>query len=358
MVVYAINILVAVFLAIGAADYILNNRFGLASEFERGFGCAGKLFITMGGFIALAPIIARVLAPAVSPFFRSIGADPSLFAAVFSAFDAGGLPLALQLADDPAMAYFNASVTGSMLGVAILCTIPLGIAYTKPEERAPMIYGLICGLITIPAGCLAGGLAGAYPMSGVLKNTLPVLVLSVILSLLLLFAKDLIVKILTVFGKIILGIGVFGIAVSGIQSLLGITVLEDLSSLQEICYTIGNICIFIAGAFPMLAALKRALRGPLTRAGRKLGISELSCGGFLTTLASSLPVLADLPAMDPKGRMLNVAFATSACFVFGDHLAYAAVAAPQVSFSLIVSKLAAGIAGLLLAILLAPKLLK
>ena len=74
MVVYSINILVAVFLAIGAADYILNNRFGLGSEFERGFGCAGKLFITMGGFIALAPIIARVLAPAVSPFFRSIGA--------------------------------------------------------------------------------------------------------------------------------------------------------------------------------------------------------------------------------------------------------------------------------------------
>jgi ethanolamine transporter EutH len=44
--------------------------------------------------------------------------------------------------------------------------------------------------------------------------------------------------------------------------------------------------------------------------------------------------------------------------VFGDHLAYAAVAAPQVSFSLIVSKLAAGAAGLLLAMLLAPKLLK
>ena len=180
MAVQIINGIMAVFFVIGALDYLLDNKLGLGSEFERGFGCAEKLFITMGGFVALAPVIARVLSPVVCPFFRRLGADPSLFAGIFSGVDAGGYPLALQLADDPAMGVFNGAIVGSMLGVALLCTIPLGIASTKPEERVSMIYGLICGLITIPIGCLVGGFVGGYGMTGVLKNTLPVLVLAII----------------------------------------------------------------------------------------------------------------------------------------------------------------------------------
>lgn len=358
MVVSIINTIIVIFLIIGAVDYVLGNRFCLGSEFERGFGCAAKLFITMGGFLALAPVIAQVLAPIVCPFFRSIGADPSLFAGIFSAIDAGGLPLALRLADDPSMGYFNGAIVGSMLGVAMLCTIPLGIASTTPKQRIAMIYGLICGLITIPIGCLVGGLVGGYGLSGVLKNTLPVLVLSILLSLALVFAKDLIVRILIAFGKIILAIAVFGMVVSGMEFLLDRTFIPGMSSLQEVCTTIGQICIFIAGAFPLLAVIKRLLRRPLTNASSKLGINEVSCGDFLTTLASSLPTLAELPLMDDKGRMLNVAFATSACFVFGDHLAYAVVAAPQICASMIAAKLSAGICGLVLAIFLAPKLLK
>ena len=358
MAVQIINGIMAVFFVIGALDYLLDNKLGLGSEFERGFGCAEKLFITMGGFVALAPVIARVLSPVVCPFFRRLGADPSLFAGIFSGVDAGGYPLALQLADDPAMGVFNGAIVGSMLGVALLCTIPLGIASTKPQERVSMIYGLICGLITIPIGCLVGGLVGGYGMTGVLKNTLPVLVLSIVLSLLLLFAKDLIVRILIVFGKIILAIAVFGMVVSGLQFLLDRTLIEGLTGLGEVCTIIGQICIFIAGAFPMLAVLRRLLRKPLAAVSRKLGINEVSSGDFLTTLASSLPTLADLPLMDEKGRMLNVAFATSACFVFGDHLAYLAAAAPEVSVPMIAAKLTAGICGLALAVLLAPRLLK
>ena len=195
-------------------------------------------------------------------------------------------------------------------------------------------------------------------MTGVLKNTLPVLVLSIVLSLLLLFAKNLIVRILIVFGKIILAIAVFGIVVSGLQFLLDRTLIEGLTGLDEVCTIIGQICIFIAGAFPMLAVLRRLLRKPLAAVSKKLGINEVSSGDFLTTLASSLPTLADLPQMDEKGRMLNVAFATSACFVFGDHLAYLAAAAPEVSVPMIAAKLSAGISGLVLAIVLAPKLLR
>ena len=108
----------------------------------------------------------------------------------------------------------------------------------------------------------------------------------------------------------------------------------------------------------MLAVLRRLLRKPLAAVSRKLGINEVSSGDFLTTLASSLPTLADLPLMDEKGRMLNVAFATSACFVFGDHLAYLAAAAPEVSVPMIAAKLTAGICGLALAVQLAPRLLK
>jgi len=85
-----------VFLALGAADYLLGGKLHIGKEFERGLSCAGKLFITMGGFLAISPVLAGWLAPVVSPFFRSIGADPSLLPGILLACDAGGAALAAR----------------------------------------------------------------------------------------------------------------------------------------------------------------------------------------------------------------------------------------------------------------------
>jgi ethanolamine transporter len=61
--------------------------------------------------------------------------------------------------------------------------------------------------------------------------------------------------------------------------------------------------------------------------------------------------------MNPKGKLLNVAFAVSAAFVFGDHLGFTAGVNKDMIFPVIIGKLVAGITALILANMLAPKLL-
>ena len=77
----------SVFFVLGGTDYILHNRFGLGAEFEKGILAAGRLLLCMAGFIVLAPVIAALLSPVISPIFRSVGWDPSVFALLVVAND-------------------------------------------------------------------------------------------------------------------------------------------------------------------------------------------------------------------------------------------------------------------------------
>ena len=56
-----------------------------------------------------------------------VGADPSIFATTFIANDMRGAPLALSLAQDPAVGNFAAFVLGSMMGPTIVFTIPVAL---------------------------------------------------------------------------------------------------------------------------------------------------------------------------------------------------------------------------------------
>ena len=55
--------------------------------------------------------------------------------------------------------------------------------------------------------------------------------------------------------------------------------------------------------------------------------------------------------------MINVAFAVSAAFTFGDHLGFTAGVESQMIFPVVVGKLTAGITAIIVANFLAPKLL-
>ena len=61
--------------------------------------------------------------------------------------------------------------------------------------------------------------------------------------------------------------------------------------------------------------------------------------------------------MNPKGKIINVAFAVSAAFVFGDHLGFAAGNNADMIFPMIAGKLVAGITAVIVANILSPKLL-
>ena len=199
------------FLAVGGADYLLDGRFGLGKEFEEGILTCGRLLLVMAGFMVLVPLIARGLGPVVSPLFHALGVDPSILAGMLLANDSGGLPLALELADTREAGLFSGLVVGSMLGTTVMLGIPTVMMFATQAERPAVIYGLLCGLVTIPLGCLAGGFAAGFSAELVLRNTVPVLVLSLVLLMLLLLLKERIVPAFSAFGKLMTAISIFGL---------------------------------------------------------------------------------------------------------------------------------------------------
>ena len=59
--------------------------------------------------------------------------------------------------------------------------------------------------------------------------------------------------------------------------------------------------------------------------------------------------------MDSRGKVVNVAFAVSAAFVFGDHMGFTAGFAPEMLPAVILGKLAGGVSAVSMALLLTKK---
>ena len=80
-----------------------------------------------------------------------------------------------------------------------------------------------------------------------------------------------------------------------------------------------------------------------------MGIGETAVAGLVASLANSIAMFDMIRDMDDRGKVINMAFACSAAFVFGDHLGYTAGFAPSLIPALIVGKLAGGICAVLVA---------
>lgn len=111
------------------------------------------------------------------------------------------------------------------------------------------------------------------------------------------------------------------------------------------------------GAFPMVEWITRTFGKPLESIGAKLGMNKEGSAGLVANLANNIAVFNIMGDMNPKAKLLNVAFAVSAAFVFGDHLGFTAGVNSEMIFPMIVGKLTAGITALIVANILAPKLL-
>ena len=150
--------LMVLFMALGAIDRIIGNRFGLGEKFEEGIIAMGSLALAMIGIICLAPVLANLLRPVVVPVYQFLGADPAMFAGTILANDMGGAPLAKELALSPEAGQFGGLIVGAMLGPTIVFTIPVGLGIIKAEDRRYLATGVLAGVITIPVGAFVGGL--------------------------------------------------------------------------------------------------------------------------------------------------------------------------------------------------------
>lgn len=351
-----ITYIMLVFLVLGAIDFLLDNRFGIGKEFENGILSTGRLILCMMGFMALAPALAQSLLPVVIPLFRIFGADPSLVAGMVIANDSGGAVLAAEMASDLQTGQFSGLIVGSMMGVTVMFNIPLSMTFAKGDDRPAAVYGLLCGIITIPIGCIAGGFAAGFAPRMVLQNSIPVALISLLLILGLWKLGERIILFLVLFGKLITAISLFGLVLCALNEMTGIVLIEGMTPFRELLPIIGGIALFLAGAFPALAVFRRLCASPLAYASRRLQINSTSVTGLVMTLANALPSFNMLHDMDDKGRMMNVAWLVSASCIFGDHLAYTSQVAPELCGAMIIGKAVAGLLAVWLAAFLSARL--
>ncbi len=356
MAVYDIIIWVmAAFAVLGAIDRILGSRFGLGQSFEEGILAMGSLALAMIGIISLAPVLAGVLKPVVVSVYEFLGADPAMFAGTILANDMGGGPLAYEMTNDPQAAALGGVITGSMLGATIVFSIPVALGILAPEDRGFLAKGILCGIVTIPIGVLVGGLVAGYPLGMVLRNLVPIVLIAVLIALGLWLAEGAMIKGFTIFGKAITVLITVGLTAAIVEELTGLTLIPGMAPLSEGFATVGSIAIVLAGAFPLVAALTRLLQKPLLKVGGLLGINDTAAAGLIASLANSIATFGMVKDMDDRGKVVNIAFAVCAAFVFGDHLGFTAGFAPEVLPAVILGKLSGGVAAVAVALALTRK---
>ena len=347
--------LMVIFMVLGAADRIIGNRFGLGEKFEEGITAMGSLALAMIGIICLAPVLADVLRPVVVPFYQFLGADPAMFAGTILANDMGGAPLAKELALTEQAGQFGGLIVGAMLGPTIVFTIPVGLGIIQAEDRPALATGVLAGVITVPIGSFAGGLAAGFPVMMVLRNLIPIALFAVLIALGLAFVPRGMVKGFQVFGRVVVILITVGLAAGIVQALTPLTLIPGLAPIEEGVSIVGSIAIVLAGAFPLVYVITRVFRRPLMALGRALGMNEVAAAGMVATLANNIPMFQMLHDMDRRGKIVNVAFAVSAAFVFGDHLGFTAGFDDTMIFPMIVGKLVGGVTAVAVALFLTRK---
>lgn len=344
--------LMAAFAVLGAADRIAGNRLGIGQEFESGILAMGSLALAMVGIVCLAPVLAAVLRPVVVPVFHLLGADAAMFAGSVLACDMGGGVLARELTEDPQAAALGGVIVGSMLGATVVFTIPVAMGILQEEDRPYMAKGVLCGIVTIPVGVLVGGLVAGFPVGMVLRNLIPIVLLAVLIALGLWKAEKKMVAGFAIFGKGVVAVITVGLAAAIVKALTGVALIPGMADISEGFQTVGSIAIVLAGAFPLVAVVTRLLQKPLLAVGKKLGINDAAAAGLIASLANSIATFGMVKDMNPRGKVVNVAFAVSAAFVFGDHLGFTAGFAPELLPAMIAGKLAGGISAVAVAMAL------
>ena len=224
---------------IAAIDRIAGNKTGLGEEFEKSISMIAPLALSMAGILILAPSISYLL-QGISSYFPDF-LDFSVVPSLILANDMGGAHLAKDLASDENLGYFNGLVLASMMGATVSFTIPFSIQVTKKENHSDIFFGILCGMITIPVGLVAGGLICGIPFFSLLINLIPLLILVVIIAVGILKFEKITIKIFSVLAFFIKAVVTAGLIFGIIEYLTGKALIPHMDNLNNAMDIIINI---------------------------------------------------------------------------------------------------------------------
>ena len=352
-----VQVFFGMIMMVAAIDRIFGSKLGLGGQFERAFHLMGPLALSMIGMIVLTPIFSAWITPLQQKITGML--DPSFLPGIILANDLGGTYLCRDIANSELMGRFHGLIVTCTMGGTISFTLPLVVAVVKKHQQKDMFFGLLCGIATIPVGCLIGGLVMGVPFVALIVNLLPLIGVSGLIAVGILYAPNLCIKIFSVIGVIFQVMITVGLATAIFQELTGIVLIKNLgrisltpdSSYAAVEVVMGAIML-MAGALPMMHMVSTIFERPVGALARKMNINSTSTVGLIACLTTSVTTYGLMEKMDRKGVVINAAFTVSAPFVFTDHLAWTMINDPQSVPAMIVAKLVAGVTSIVLACLL------
>ena len=395
----------------GALAACRDDAKGLGKEFLEGIYAIGHIFLPVAGIMASAPFLAALIQQVFRPVFAAIGADPAMAATTFIAADMGGYQLAreLKLSNE---SWITAMVTGFMAGSTIVFSIPVGLAMLQKKDRKYMALGFMAGLLSIPIGVFSANLmlwlmspdirdfigtkgAADYTLqmslSQIVLDIVPLALIMSTLALGLRMVPDLMIRLFMGFGRMMSIL--FKLVVAGciVEYFTAATfevgvftwvfgswcfepIIADADQIKGLVETTGKvgdekilralevagyIGIMLAGAFPMVYLFRTYLAKPVEFLGRKIGLDATGAAGMLAAAANILAMFHLVKNMRARDKVLVIAFAVCAAFMFGDHLAFTTNFQPNLLVPVLTGKLMGGICGFLIAAwLCVPKALQ
>ena len=347
-----ITLVILIFSLIGAADYLFGNKIGVGEEFRRAFSLFCPMVLSMLGMIVLAPAIGVWLMPFFECFYNIFNIDPSIIPASLFANDMGGMTLAETICKDENIGNYNAFIVSSMMGCVVSFTVPFSLGIVKKDQHKELFFGLLCGIVTIPIGSFISGLMCKINPIALLLNLLPLVILSLIIAAGLIFIPKICIKCFAIFGFFMKALAITGFALAIFTFLTKIEINPHFDSLENAAFICVNACVTLSGALPLMFLVSKLLNKPLNKLGSKIGINGDSALAFLGTLVTNASTFGIMEKMDKKGVVLNSAFAVSAAFVFGSHLAFTMAFDINYVTPVIVGKLVSGVCAVILAFII------
>ena len=347
-----IKIVILLFSCIGAVDFLLGNKLGAGKEFEKAFSLFAPMSLSMLGMIVIAPAIGVWLTPVFEGVYRVLGIDPSIIPASLFANDMGGMQLAQTVCITREIGDFNAFVISSMMGCVISFTIPFSLGLVPKQQQGDLFFGFLCGIVTVPLGSLVAGLMCGIAFGPLVLNLIPLIVLSLILVAALVLVPQICIKAFRIFGTGMKILALVGLMVSLFTFLTKVTLSPHFDSFENAALVCANACVTLSGALPFMLLVSKILAKPLHWLGSKLGINGVSALAFLGSTVTNASTFGIMDRMDRKGVVLNAAFAVSASFTFGSHLAFTMAFDGSFVLPMIAAKLISGLCALLLALLI------
>ncbi len=343
-----LTLLFLCFSVLGAIDRILGNRFGIGKEFEKAFLLLGTIALSIIGMVVISPLIAVLMRPLSQVFANVLHIDPSIIPASLFAIDMGGASLSVEMAFNDNIGMFNALIVSSMLGCTISFTIPFAFGVVDKKQHNELLLGLLCGIVTIPIGCLVSGILCNIPFITLIITLILPTVFSAIITFGIIRYPEICVKIFKIFSVFITGLITVGLSFGIINFMSGKEIIKGLATMEDGVFVCVNTVIVLSGAFPFTYILSKLLLKPLKLIGKKIGVNETSIVGLVASFASNVTAFGMMDKMDKKGAMLNSAFSVSGAYVLGSHLAFTMMFNDEFIVPLIVGKLVSGITALIL----------